>query len=415
MIPFGHWKLDNNFLDSTSAHHGSPLGDPEFVSGTNARIGAGAVSLDGNDSILMEGFKGITGTSARTCSAWIKTTGIVEPIVYWGNKDVAGGIWEIRVNNVGQLRVNLGGFGISGTMQVNTGQWVHVAAVLLEGASKAADVELYINGVRDYGTGTDGAIKTVAQSPIRIGADETGKYFTGLIDDVRIYDRALKTNEILKLYSDYISILANMVLIPAGSFQMGNSTNAGEGDLDEIPVHTVNLNSFRMSNCEITNAQYCTFLNSAQLKVDINYVVYSTSDISKSFPYYDTWIARTESQIVFLGNTFSVRTKNSRNMMNDPVVMVTWYGAAAYCNWRSQQEGKELCYNLSTWECDFSKKGYRLPTEAEWEYAARGGQSGKRFPWGDTITQSQANYKRAPLTISHLVLPDFILSIRDKL
>jgi formylglycine-generating enzyme required for sulfatase activity len=79
-------------------------------------------------------------------------------------------------------------------------------------------------------------------------------------------------------------------------------------------------------------------------------------------------------------------------MSNDPVVDVSWYGAVAYCNWRSQQEGKQPCYNLSTWACDFSKNGYRLPTEAEWEYAARGGLSGKRFPWGDIITHGQANY-----------------------
>jgi hypothetical protein len=79
---------------------------------------------------------------------------------------------------------------------VNTGEWVHVAAVLPEGAGSTADVRLYVNGVRETEAVTAGAINTKAAAAFQIGADETGKYFTGLIDDVRIYDRALTAEEI---------------------------------------------------------------------------------------------------------------------------------------------------------------------------------------------------------------------------
>jgi formylglycine-generating enzyme required for sulfatase activity len=74
-------------------------------------------------------------------------------------------------------------------------------------------------------------------------------------------------------------------------------------------------------------------------------------------------------------------------------VKVTWYGCAAWCNFRSEMDGITPCYSFSDWSCNFATNGYRLPTEAEWEKAARGGVSGKRYPWGtDTISHAQANY-----------------------
>jgi len=185
-------------------------------------------------------------------------------------------------------------------------------------------------------------------------------------------------------------IPSDLVFIPPGTFQMGSSF----GNSDESPVHTVTLNPFAMGKHEITYEKYSAFLKAAypsQLKV-VNGIVYASGDTANIFPYCDTSTSYSESQIAFSNNTFSVQTKGGRNMSKYPIVSVSWYGAVAYCNWRSQQEGKQLCYDLSTWECDFSKKGYRLPTEAEWEYAVRGQQPDKRFPWGDTITHNQANY-----------------------
>ena len=160
--------------------------------------------------------------------------------------------------------------------------------------------------------------------------------------------------------------------IPSGTFQMGDSFNEGQGG--ELPVHAVTLSSFKMSKYEVTNAQYAEYLNAADaqalLKVSDG-IVYAASDDANSLPFFNTHSYDPEGQIDYDGSSFSVRLKSDRDMSNDPVVQVSWYGAKAFCDYY----------------------GYRLPTEAEWEYAARGGLSGKRFPWDDTINHNYANYR----------------------
>ena len=136
-----------------------------------------------------------------------------------------------------------------------------------------------------------------------------------------------------------------MALIPAGFFQMGDPFNEGGGD--ERPVHTVTVDGFWMDTYEVSNTMYKQY------------------DASHS---------------------------SYNNTPEHPVEKVSWWDAIKYCNWRSRQEGLEACYNESTGACDFNKSGYRLPTEAEWEYAARGGLEGKKYPWGDSISHDDANY-----------------------
>ena len=143
-----------------------------------------------------------------------------------------------------------------------------------------------------------------------------------------------------------------MAFIPAGSLQMGDAFD--EGESDERPVHTVYMDAFYMDVYEVTNAQYRAY-----------------------DPSHDS------------GSSGG----HSLNTEDQPVVLVSWWDAIELCNWRSRQEGLEECYDESTGDCDFSKNGYHLPTEAEWEYAARGGLEGKRYPWGDEAPVCQGRMR----------------------
>ena len=160
---------------------------------------------------------------------------------------------------------------------------------------------------------------------------------------------------------------ADMVLVPAGEFKMGDPWS--EGETHEQPPHTVYLSAYFIDKYEVTNQRYATALNWAYaqgglIKV-INGVVYKYGSENNS-PYCDMNSADADSRIHWDGDTFSVTPGKE----DHPVVEVSWYGSVAFCNWRSAMEGKPLCYDLSTWTCDFSVAGYRLPTEAEWEKAA---------------------------------------------
>jgi len=239
--------------------------------------------------------------------------------------------------------------------------------------------------------------------------DLTGDCFIDYEDFAMMYDDWLSvydSQDLIEMAIQWLTTDSNvpddMVYIPDGGFEMGR--HVGDGYLDELRRHAVLLDEFFMSKYEITNQQYCDYLNDAnslgQIKV-VSGIVYASSDDPCDYPYCDTHSYDDDSQIDYSGDIFSVMTKpevGGRDMSDDPMVEVSWYGAVSYCNWRSGQEGYQACYNLSTWECDFSKHGYRLATEAEREYAARGGEHSPyyRFGWGDTISHSQANYYADP-------------------
>ena len=206
----------------------------------------------------------------------------------------------------------------------------------------------------------------------------------------------------VRVYADDGNSDDSLVLIPGGEFEMGDHYNAG--GTDEVPKHDVYLDAFLMSRYEVTNQQYCTYLNNArsqgQIEVRADNVVYAVGD---NDPYLTTYEGSSYSRISYNGSVFTILP----DMENHPVVMVSWYGAVAFANWKSQQQGYQTCYNLTTWVCDLTKNGFRMPTEAEWEYAARGGHHNPyyKYPWGsNSISCSYLNYRNGTIYCNPLGL-----------
>ena len=150
---------------------------------------------------------------------------------------------------------------------------------------------------------------------------------------------------------NFTIMISEMVYVPAGEFTMGS--DPGEGDSNEEPEHTVYLDAYYIDKYEVTNRQYCDFMNE-----------WGSNDDGEGHSLLD--LDDADCQIYESGGTYYVESGKD----SFPVIEVSWYGAKTYCEWR----------------------GGRLPTEAEWEKAARGTDE-RKYPWGNgEPDDTYANY-----------------------
>jgi formylglycine-generating enzyme required for sulfatase activity len=171
-----------------------------------------------------------------------------------------------------------------------------------------------------------------------------------------------------------------MALIPAGSFTMGSLVTERDRDPFGENRHRVTMSAFYIASKELSVGEFRRFVE------DSGYV--TTAETDGGSQAYD----EAKSEWVFRAGA-NWRNPGFRQADDHPVVCVSWFDAVKYCNWLSVKEGLKPAYTINgqTVNWDRSANGYRLPTDAEWEYACRAGTS-TPLSTGESISTSQANY-----------------------
>ena len=161
--------------------------------------------------------------------------------------------------------------------------------------------------------------------------------------------------------------LDGMVKLEGGQFLMGSEAACGLPEDGEGPVRPVTLSTFWISALAVTNRQFYTFVRQAKYKTEAEQ--FGWSYVFRNHVRNPEGLPSAKGTPWWLGvrradwNHPFGKEDPRTNLPNDPAIHVSWNDAMAYCDWA----------------------GYRLPTEAEWEFASRGGLEQKMYPWGDEL------------------------------
>jgi len=181
----------------------------------------------------------------------------------------------------------------------------------------------------------------------------------------------------------------NMIFIEGGTFQMGDIWGDSQRK-DDKPAHNVTVDNLYISKYEVTFEEFLEFLNDTDGITENGkshgYQIVILDSLYCPFPL--------QSPFKLENNSFHFRGNKIANNIKCPAISMTWIGTIEFCNWKSKQDDLTPCYTLTadTVICDWKKDGYRLPTEAEWEYAAGGGSSTKQKYAGTDVEENLNNY-----------------------